>query len=239
MKKKLIMAAMAAAVIPSASAATSFTDDFGDSSIDSEWNKNGVNWVEGAGELSVTGIGGPSGAASYITTSTVPSDTAFTLTMDFHVTSVTASEQDWAGVAWNFGSAASTYIWRVRTENGRATITEWGGDINLWSSAVEGPGDFGALTANNTYRLTVVSPVAGTFSAELIDIDGTDGTIYSTGTIVDATHTSGGHFGIYALQPEDNELQVESFSVVTSVPEPSSFALLGLGGLALILRRRK
>ena len=43
-----------------------------------------------------------------------------------------------------------------------------------------------------------------------------------------------------AASPEDSTALIDNVTITaTTVPEPSSTALLGLGGLALILRRRK
>ncbi len=46
-------------------------------------------------------------------------------------------------------------------------------------------------------------------------------------------------FAAYNSQLSATEIAAHSAAFVRAVPEPSTTALLGLGGLALILRRRK
>ncbi len=61
-------------------------------------------------------------------------------------------------------------------------------------------------------------------------------------TVVSGDFTWGGlnenYLGLFSNWT-DGGAEMDNFSVTTVVPEPSSTALLGLGGLALILRRRR
>ncbi len=93
----------------------------------------------------------------------------------------------------------------------------------------------------NTY-LYVNGALAHTFTGAAINISGTTGlgaafagssTFYSRlpGNILG--------FAAYNSQLSATEIAAHSAAFVRAVPEPSTTALLGLGGLALILRRRK
>ncbi len=94
----------------------------------------------------------------------------------------------------------------------------------------------------NTY-LYVNGALAHTFTGAAINIAGTTG----LGGAYQAS--SGNFFGrlpgnilgfaAYNSQLSATEIAAHSAAFVRAVPEPSTTALLGLGGLALILRRRK
>jgi hypothetical protein len=58
---------------------------------------------------------------------------------------------------------------------------------------------------------------------------------YVTSTLIGLGSSVGGSEGALQLTGQVSDISFEP----TAVPEPSSTALLGLGGLALILRRRK
>lgn len=69
--------------------------------------------------------------------------------------------------------------------------------------------------------------------------DGGDGYIGSTNNGT-GDAANGTFYGVASYdQPLTNQQVADLYSAFTLVPEPSSTALLGLGGLALILRRRK
>jgi hypothetical protein len=70
---------------------------------------------------------------------------------------------------------------------------------------------------------------------------GTGGTLLNDGTILDFSVTSDAS-GVIVLKfagPDSGQNATFNALSITSVPEPSTTALLGLGGLALILRRHK
>ncbi|MBK1831716.1 PEP-CTERM sorting domain-containing protein [Verrucomicrobiaceae bacterium R5-34] len=123
------------------------------------------------------------------------------------------------------------------------------GDANTGNSILPGPGTpgnywWGADTSPADFASNLDAHVSLTYSDSSFDLSTTSksGTVYSTtalsnydsGTYSDIATirltSIGTNYGVYL----DN-IVVEG----TVVPEPSSAALLGLGGLALILRRRK
>ena len=93
----------------------------------------------------------------------------------------------------------------------------------------------------NSY-LYVNGALAYTFTGAAIDISGSTGLggAYSSGSSF--TNRLPGKilgFAAYDSQLSDTEIAAHRAAFVKAVPEPSTTALLGLGGLALILRRRK
>jgi len=91
-----------------------------------------------------------------------------------------------------------------------------GTNIDLWSTATQP----GTAAEHSTVDIDTAQLVTGTFTA-----DGTSQSVY----VQQNTGLAGSFDG-----------QTAAFQLrITAVPEPSSTALLGLGGLALIMRRRK
>ena len=82
------------------------------------------------------------------------------------------------------------------------------------------------LSDNSRYMFTFTSDAAGTTTV----VANTRVTLNAGNTEQSAFNSGNASFsGSHAMSAE----------IITTVPEPSSTALLGLGGLALILRRRK
>ncbi len=122
---------------------------------------------------------------------------------------------------------------------------------------------FGVYEGNNDGslqpRINMVNDAAGQDTPFEVDSTGTVsfdeiglGAVITTGVSsisYDFTLTDAGSAGDYLVlgwsttNPDGGSTGSDSFNVdnivVSAVPEPSSAALLGLGGLALILRRRK
>ncbi len=99
------------------------------------------------------------------------------------------------------------------------------------------------FTTDGTDTLLYVNGVlAHTFTGNAIDIAGITGlgATYSGGSSF-SNRLPGNILGFaaYDSQLSATEIAAHSAAFVRAVPEPSTTALLGLGGLALILRRRK
>lgn len=97
-------------------------------------------------------------------------------------------------------------------------------------------------TPGGTFDWT--SPVA-TATAAAVDGNATGSVIGRGGEIDSLTWTTGSTMWFRWIETNntsnDHGLAIDDFAVtsVTAIPEPSSTALLGLGGLAFILRRRR
>ena len=90
-------------------------------------------------------------------------------------------------------------------------------------------------------KITVVDGGADNDLVELFVNQGTEGTAdasasYTIDDFTQLTHRAGNGSGQTTLS---NLIIADDYASAAAVPEPSSSALLGLGGLALILRRRK
>ncbi len=92
----------------------------------------------------------------------------------------------------------------------------------------------------NTY-LYVNGALAHTFTGTALYFSGTTGLggILSGSSFVSALPGNILGFATYNSQLSATEIAAHSAAFVRAVPEPSTTALLGLGGLALILRRSK
>ncbi|MGB0993222.1 MAG: PEP-CTERM sorting domain-containing protein [Akkermansiaceae bacterium] len=107
---------------------------------------------------------------------------------------------------------------------------------------------FKGLDDSLTYDITAVIGQWSTntaFDGMSIFVTGQDsdafGTVSASGepvyTNLTGLTSSGGNLTVQLSSPSNN--QALSALTLTAVPEPSSTALLGLGGLALVLRRRR
>ncbi len=96
--------------------------------------------------------------------------------------------------------------------------------------------DYGDPTAVHSVLLTVVPQIAGLYgSADLVDINVTvDGN-----SLFDYTTLGGDNFGSFAVSSNSfTARSIDNLVVSSIVPEPTSLALIGLGGLAALRRRR-
>jgi|GEM_PF-2530526 len=99
--------------------------------------------------------------------------------------------------------------------------------------------DYGDPDVEHSLLLTVVPQNSGAYGdSDTIDISvSVDGSVLGNYAV-----TGGDDFGTFAISANNNAARYIDNLVVTgtaAIPEPSSLALLGLGGLALIGRRRR
>jgi len=197
------------------------------------------------------GIGTSASATKFSTTSTPE-------TINVATTAGTAMSFEFIVNASNVGVASALLGDRlavplnqqsIRFEQYNGTnnygITGFGsfGDLNSGVALANGTDIHLAFTTDGTDTLLYVDgSLAFTFTGDAIDISGTTGlggdarTDGTTFTDVLPGDILG--FAAYDSQLGAAEVLAHRDAFV-SVPEPSSSALLGLGGLALILRRRK
>ncbi len=129
------------------------------------------------------------------------------------------------------------HIWNYN-ENGQSSrglqnveiyVSTDASDLNLVKLITSGPGSQDNGSGN---FLFAQAPSLSTYSGFGLDMAGvTNASLLSNARLVriQALDTHGSTGGLAEVQ----------FGGTSAVPEPSSIALLGLGGLALILRRRK
>jgi len=140
-------------------------------------------------------------------------------------------------------ATAGTYNVNMTINNGSITALGGGGaSWFLWGST-NGGGTIGGATpvGDNSYIVNFTGPGNITLGAAGLNI-GTNGAAQSyldlwNAGILQANGSNAGAFGDYFSVT--GTPGTDNYILTSSVPEPSSAALLGLGGLALILCRRK
>ena len=166
----------------------------------------------------------------------------------------TALTQNLFAPSLNYGNAGGTWTTTADiTVTAGSTVTLE--DVTFDYFAIDGGGNQN-VTRRADFRVTLLNPsavaVGGVFSIN--DVSNSKDTTPGVGTLVTATFTPVALTapGTYTLQIEAGEIGgvnetgnhagIDNLSIngtVSVIPEPSSTALLSLGGLALILRRRK
>jgi len=219
-----------AALLGAAHSAIIYQDDFNtDGALNGSISSHGENWVNTSSDdlyklVGLLIVDGDDKTAS-ITGLTLSVNTTYSLSMDVNVT---AGGSDWFGMGFRTnsfvhiisGTAASMLH---RNSPAVQMFTENGG---YGQGAVAGTGlqnieiilTTGSSLANSTVSYAVDGVAVG--STQNINANGVDGVFLAT------RDTARGYIDNFELRAD-------------AVPEPSSTALLGLGGLALILRRRK
>lgn len=217
-------------------------DDFSTSAIDSssrfqsadidsgDWNeRTAATWDITSGELVNTGTV-DHGAFLLNTVSSL--DTSLTqVTVSFDYT-VGAGSTLYFHSALYTGPNITTGNMSRTTRTGGAYFAT-GTDFNAnFTSALNLKN--GADVTGNTggALISLAGSTSGTFS-QTYDISGYTG----VSSIADVSHILAA-FAIDGAAAGDGAVAIDNVNI-TAIPEPSSIALIGLGGLALLLRRRK
>ena len=232
-KLQLLITAAVLAAASSLSASTTLIENFpGDvtgglsiPNIDGNWHGNATNWSISSNVLSHSGLGdGNEGLVGQMIAPTT-SGSKLSLSFDYNVGSrifvhlrgfdVTAAEPTWWITTW--------------ANNGNAWNNSSNGDTYNLHDGLLLP-DSG--NANNGDAGEAVSFTgSGTASLE-IDISG-----HTVSDIADYEYIMLG-FGVSA-SGENTTSTISNLNLSVAVPEPSSTALIGIGTLGFLLRRRR
>jgi hypothetical protein len=243
----LALCAFGASVNAGVVAHYSFDSDFTDGS------GNGNNLTSAGGTPTITTLGGETvfggGALNldseeneYLSLATVP---AFSPTDAWSV-SFWARRTDGSspGMAMGKAGARNSFIWatdnfdglRFRPESSTSASNDFTapkntGNYHHFVMVADGTGKLTTYVDNGTAQVKAAATGGTSFTIKAIGY-AYDDTIYTFGGQLDEVYIFDEAIGAATV----SELNANTFVIV---PEPSTTALLGLGGLALILRRRK
>jgi hypothetical protein len=176
-------------------------------------------------------LGSPSGNGSGVTGWTVTEGGGYQGTSVLGGT--ISSDGAWYAWAARFGTASKAPAWLNAT-----SFTPVSGDLVTLTVDVGDMGGTGAMT-----RIQLFDTINNTVYATSDYTPAVEDTWYESSTSYTSTGSEAGPLGIRLMFASGGANDWVSFDNVrldsTAVPEPTTTALLGLGGLALILRRRK
>ncbi len=244
----LITAGILGTTLASQAALTLIDDNFSSNNAvaDSRFYKGGIdtNTWRGNGDWSVSGgaltSAGTGGQATHLINSVSSTDTSLTeVTLSFDY-SVGAGSTLYFYSTLFTGEADASMAARTSKSDG----TFWANDFSgQWGSSGQFKGfagpeynlGGGSTTNSNTANAVTsfVGGTSGTFS-QTYDISGFGGGDFSIADVSNVLAV----FAVNADAAGVGAISIDNFNM-TAVPEPSSSALLGLGGLALALRRRR
>ena len=242
----LITAGILGTALASQAAITLIDDDFSSSTaVSKRFNKADIDtdswvgssgWSISGGALTNAATAGQSTHLINSVSSTATWADKVTLSFDY---AVGAGSTLYFYSTLFTGEAAAT----MDARNSKTDGTYWANDFNTqWGSParegfagpeynLSGGSVSGSSTANAV--TSFVGGTSGTFS-QTFDISGFGGGDFSIADVSNVLAV----FTVNADAAGDGAISIDNFNM-TAVPEPSSTALLGLGGLALMLRRKR
>ncbi|MEJ6780617.1 MAG: PEP-CTERM sorting domain-containing protein [Akkermansiaceae bacterium] len=156
--------------------------------------------------------------------------TSVTLSSVLNISSLTSLA--WMGLADSTGGEQD---FRIGFFSGNWVYRD--NDATIVSMADTGVSAVGAVA--KSYRVTAVFDLVGdTYGYTVENLSDGGSIALATGVAVDSSVAGLDWSNYDGLRIRGDDVSFDTFTVA-SVPEPSSTALLGLGGLALILRRRR
>lgn len=138
-----------------------------------------------------------------------------------------------------FNNGTVYYQAELKLRTGEILIMQRDNDAGQVSTLQTGTFDSGSPSINTTYLLTFQTTydtngdVTLAFSVD----DGTDLTTIATGPMTPTANSNGG-FGIFQNSNNGSTTVDYDNFTITAVPEPTVMALLGIGGLMTLRRRR-
>ena len=228
----LSLAALTALAGHTANAAVVFSDDFNrdstaspDGGLGGDWDISGDVFLNGNHALTQTG------STSFALYNEAALSESFTVSLDIY----SQSNSRYVGVVFDYQDADNYYVLRASFEASKATSWQFLKIADGTQSTVDsGSVALGSMPLNTWRTLTVSS--TGTPGQYSFSITSTDGqTTYASSLISDGTFAISGQAGLYF---SNSFAWADNFSL-TTVPEPSTWALMGAAGLLAFGFRRK